>query len=386
MDFNFSEEQALLRETVRKFVEREMMPHEELVERENRVPDSLREELTGKSIELGLYACNMPEELGGGGLDPFDTVLVEYELGRTSMALSECCWRPSNILQACTPEQRETYLIPTIQGKRRDCIAMTEPDAGSDLRGMKARGERDGNEWILNGTKHFISNADLADYIILFISTGEEQTSRGPKKRITSFLVDCDLPGVEVRPGYNSVSHKGYHNSIITLDNVRIGDDRILGAEGTGFEVVNEWLGATRLSVAAVSAARSERALEIALDWSVSRKQFGQQIGKFQGVSFPLADMEVDVRLSRLILLEAAWKMREGLMTDADAASAKLFCSEALSRVADKAIQIAGGMGLMSDMPLERIWRDARIERIWDGTSEIQRHIISRSMLRPLGG
>ena len=385
MNFGLSEEQLMLQNTVRQFVEKEMMPYEELVEREDDVPADLREQIKQRSIELGLYACNMPEEFGGGGLDEFDTILVEVELGRTSMALSECCWRPSNILQACTPDQQQRYLVPTIKGDRRDCIAMTEPDAGSDLRGMKTKAVRDGDDWVINGTKHFISNAELADYIIMFVATGEEETPRGMKKRITSFLIDCDTPGVTVSRGYHSVSHRGYHNSIITLEDARIPNDRILGAEGTGFEVVNEWLGATRLQVAAVSAARTERALAVALDWSANRKQFGQQIGKFQGVSFQLADMEVDARLSRLVLLEAAWKLSQGTMTDADAAAAKLFCSEALARVSDKAIQIAGGMGLMSDMPLERIWRDARIERIWDGTSEIQRHIISRSMLRPLG-
>lgn len=386
MDFELSEEQTMLVDMVRKFVEAEMIPHEELVEREDRVPQSLREEITGKALELGLYACNMPEELGGGGLDEFDTVLVEKELGRTSMALSECCWRPSNILQACDDKQRETYLIPTIKAERRDCIAMTEPGAGSDLRGMKAKAVRDGDDWILNGTKHFISNADVADYMIMFVVTGVEDTRQGQRSTISAFLVDCDLPRVEVRRGYHSVSHRGYHNSIIDMDDARVPHANMLGEQDKGFDVMNQWLGATRLSVAALSTARAERALGEALKWSVERKQFGQQICKFQGVSFQLADMQMDVELADLILKKAAWALREGRMTDSDAAIAKLFCSEALSRVSDKAIQIAGGMGLMNDMPLERIWRDARIERIWDGTSEIQRHIISRSMLRPMGG
>jgi len=385
MNFDLTDEQTMLVDTVRRFVAEEMTPHEVTVEKERRVPDALRAHITGKALELGLYACNMPEEMGGGGLGPLDTILVEKELGRTAMALAECCWRPTNILQACTGAQIDRYLTPTIQGTRRDCIAMTEPDAGSDLRGMKAAAVREGDGWVLNGTKHFISNANLADYIILFAASGQEETPRGVKKRITAFLVDTDAPGVEVRDGYDCVSHAGYHNAIITMDDVKLSDDQILGPEGQGFEVVNQWLGPTRLAVAALSTARAERALEIALDWAAGRKQFGQQIAKFQGVSFPLADMEVDVRLANLILMQTAWKLEQGTMADADAAAAKLFCSEALGRVADQAIQIAGGMGLMSDLPLERIWRDARIERIWDGTSEIQRHIISRAMLRPLG-
>lgn len=386
MNFQLSEEQQMLRDMVRQFVENEMMPHETELEKTNALREDLRKELIAKSIDLGLYACNMPQALGGGGLDEFDSMLVELELGRTSMALSECCWRPSNILQACTDAQKEEFLLPTIRGERRDCIAMTEPGAGSDLRGMQAKAVRDGDDWIISGTKHFISGADVSDYIILFVATGQEDTARGPKKRITCFLVDCDLPGVEVVDGYENVSHRGYKNAIIHLDNVRLSDAYILGQEGGGFDTVNQWLGATRLSVAAVSSARSRRALDVAKQWAVDRKQFGQQIGKFQGVSFQLADMEVDCRLSELALFEAAWKAKEGIMTNGDAAVAKLFCSEALARVSDQAIQIAGGMGLMADLPLERIWRDARIERIWDGTSEIQRHIISREMLRSLGG
>ncbi|MHC8508175.1 MAG: acyl-CoA dehydrogenase family protein [Rhodospirillales bacterium] len=385
MDFALNEEQTLLVETVRKFVAAEMIPHEELLERTDEVPASLRADITGKARALGLYACNMPEDWGGGGLGEFDVMLVEKELGRTSMALADCCWRPSNVLRACSPEQRERWLLPAVRAERKDCVAMTEPDAGSDVRGMKASAVRDGEDWVINGTKHFISGADVSDFIILFVSTGEEDTPRGPKKRITAFLVDHDTPGVEVRRGYHAVCHRGHHNCIINLDNVRVTDAHILGEEGKGFDVANEWLYATRVVVAAMCCARAERALEIALDWAAKRKQFGQIIGKFQGVSFQLADMEVDVRLSNLSFYETAWKLGQGVMTDQDAAVCKLFCSEACGRVADAAIQVVGGMGMMADMPLERIWRDARVDRIWEGTSEIQRHVISRAMLRPLG-
>jgi acyl-CoA dehydrogenase len=385
VDFALSEEQTLLVETVRKFVANEMIPHEDEVERTDAVPPALRAELIGKARELGLYACNMPEELGGGGLDDFDTMLVEKELGRTSMALADCCWRPSNILLACAGEQRERYLLPAIRAERKDCIAMTEPDAGSDVRGMKATAVKDGDDWVINGTKHFISGAEVSDFIILFVGTGEEDTPRGKKKLVTAFLIDSDQPGVNVRRGYHAVCHRGHHNCIIDLDNVRAADAQILGEVHRGFEVANEWLYATRLVVAAMCCARAERALQVALEWAAQRKQFGQLIGKFQGVSFQLADMEVDVRMSNLIFYETAWKLKTGTMTDQDAAVAKLFCSEACGRVADQAIQVVGGMGMMADLPLERIWRDARVDRIWEGTSEIQRHIISRAMLRPLG-
>ncbi|MGB2281166.1 MAG: acyl-CoA dehydrogenase family protein, partial [Pseudomonadales bacterium] len=242
----------------------------------------------------------------------------------------------------------------------------------------------DGDHYILNGTKHFISHADIADYVILFAASGVEETSRGPKKKITSFLVDKGTPGFTIEPGYNSVSHRGYHNAILNFDNCRIHESQILGEEHKGFDVANKWLGATRLSVAAMCLGRAERALEIATEWAATRKQFGKAISQFQGVSFKLADMATELKAAELLTLHAAWKDTKGEMTDADAAMAKLKSSEMLAMVSDEAIQILGGMGLMDELPLERIWRDHRVERIWDGTSEIQRHIISRSMLRPL--
>ena len=261
---------------------------------------------------------------------------------------------------------------------------MTEPNAGSDVRSMQCRAERNGDTFVINGTKHFISHADAADFVIIFAASGVEQTSRGPKKKITSFLIDKGTPGFTVESGYNSVSHRGYHNSILNFDNCRVHESQVLGEEHHGFDVANEWLGATRLSVAAMCLGRAERALEIATQWAATRKQFGQSVGKFQGVSFKLADMATELKAAELLTMYAAWKDCSGEMTDADAAMAKLKATEMLAMVSDEAIQILGGMGLMDELPLERIWRDHRVERIWDGTSEIQRHIISRAMLRPL--
>ncbi len=385
IDFEPSDEQRLLIETTRQFVEREMLPHEEMLESTGRTPPELAAALKRKSMALGLYACNMPESVGGGGLDAVSVTLVEKELGRTSLALAECAHRPLNILAACKGEQVGAFLEPTMRGEKRDCIAMTEPGAGSDLRGMQCRAVRDGDDWVINGTKHFISQAEVSDYCVLFAATGEEDAGRGARKRISAFLVDFADPGVEVLPGYRNVSHRGYPNNILRFDNARIPNWRIMGEEGDGFALVNEWLGPTRLTVAATCVARAERAYDIALHYAAEREQFGQKIGRFQGVSFPLADMALEIRLANLILLETAWKIDRGTVTPGDCAMAKLYCSEMLARVADQCIQTIGGMGVMEDLPLERIWRDARIERIWDGTSEIQRHIISRELLRPLG-
>lgn len=386
MDFSLSEEQQLIIKTTRAFVENELYPHEAEIERTGVLRPDLIAELKTKAIAAGLYAANMPEEVGGAGLDTLTWLLYEKELGRANYALHwTCVARPSNILLAGTPEQRERYLFPCIRGEKSDCLAMTEPGAGSDLRGMKATAVKDGTDWVLNGTKHFISHADIADFAIVFMASGEEQTPRGPKKLITAFFVDKGTPGFNVRDGYRNVSHRGYTNAVLEFDNCRLPSSAVLGEVHKGFEVANTWLGATRLQVAATCLGRAERAFGHAVEWAANRQQFGQAIGKFQGVSFKLADMAVEMKAAELMVLEAGWKFDQGTVTEMDMAMAKLKASEMLAFVADEAIQIHGGMGLMEELPLERIWRDARIERIWEGTSEIQRHIISRALLRPLG-
>ena len=387
MNFALTEEQRMIVETTRSFVENELYPHEIEVERTGELRPELREELKRKAIDAGLYAANMPAEVGGAGLDTVSWVLYEKELGKASFALHwNCVGRPSNILMACVGEQRQRYLLPCVSGEKSDCLAMTEPGAGSDIRSMKTSAVSDGSDFIINGVKHFISHADVADFVILFAASGEEETPRGRKKLITAFLIDKGTPGFQVRPGYRNVSHRGYNNSILEFDDCRVPASQVLGEVHQGFEVANEWLGATRLQVAATCLGRAERALGHALQWSIDRKQFGQQIGKFQGVPFKLADMAVELRAAELLTLDAAWKFDQKTVTDMDMAMAKLKATEVLAFIADEAIQIHGGMGLMDDLPLERIWRDARVERIWEGTSEIQRHIISRSLLRPLGG
>jgi acyl-CoA dehydrogenase len=387
MHFALTEEQRMIVETTRAFVENELYPHEAEVERTGRLEMDLIKELQAKAMAAGLYAANMPEEVGGAGLDTLSWLLYEKELGRANYALHwTCVARPSNILLAGTEEQREKYLYPCIRGETWDCLAMTEPGAGSDLRGMKASARADGDDFILNGTKHFISHADIAGFAIVFMATGEEETPRGPKKLITAFFVDKGTPGFTVREGYRNVSHRGYTNAVLEFDDCRLPKSAVLGEVHKGFDVANTWLGATRLQVASTCLGRAERALDLALSYAAERRQFGQQIGKFQGVSFKLADMALELKAAHLLTWEAGWKFDQGTVTEADMSMAKLKATEALAMIADEAIQIHGGMGLMDELPLERIWRDARVERIWEGTSEIQRHIISRELLRAVGG
>ena len=385
MQYGLNEEQEMIVTTVRSFVEKEIYPHEDLVERTGEVPKEIAQEIKKKTLDLGFYACNFPESLGCAGLNHLDFALVERELGRGSMALNHFFGRPQNILMACSGDQVDNYLKPAIVGDKMDALAMTEPGAGSDIRSMSCTAKRDGGDWVVNGTKHFISGADHADFIIVFIATGEEETPRGKKKKITSFLVDRGTPGFIIRDGYKSVSHNGYKNMILEFTDCRLPDSQVLGAVDGGFDVMNEWLYATRITVATMSVGRARRVFDYALKYAADREQFGQKIGKFQGVSFQLADMVTEIDAADLLTLSAANKLDRREPSNREIASAKLFASEMLGRVTDQAIQIHGGMGLMDDLPLERFWRDARVERIWDGTSEIQRHIISRDLLRSLG-
>jgi len=385
MQFGLNEEQEMIASTVRSFVENEIYPHEELVERTGEVPAEIAQDIKQKTLDLGFYACNFPESVGCAGLNHVDFSIVERELGRGSMALNHFFGRPQNILMACEVDQKECYLMPAIRGEKMDALAMTEPGAGSDVRGMKCTAVRDGGDWVVNGTKHFISGAEHADFIIVFIATGEDQTPRGPKKRITTFLVDRGTPGFTIRDGYKSVSHRGYKNMILEFDDCRLPDAQVLGEVDGGFEVMNTWLYATRITVAAMSVGRARRVFDYALHYAAEREQFGQPIGKFQGVGFQIADMITEIDAADLLTLAAADRLDKNLSSNREIASAKLYASEMLARVTDAAIQIHGGMGLMDDYPLERFWRDARVERIWDGTSEIQRHIIARDLLRPLG-
>ena len=332
----------------------------------------------------------MPDEVGGAGLDTLTWLLYEKELGRANYALHwTCVARPSNILLAGTPEQREK--LPVSLHSRREMGLPGDDRAGRGLGSARHEGDRrgrtDGGDWVLNGTKHFISHADIADFAIVFMASGEEDSRAGQAQEDHRLL--------------RRQGHAGFHRPrrlpqrfASRLHQFRSSNSTIAGCPGSRCSAKSTRVsrsripgsGATRLQVAATCLGRAERALGLADRLcSANAQQFGQQIGKFQGVSFKLADMATELKAAELMLFEAGWKYDQGTVTDQDMAMAKLKATEMLAFVADEAIQIHGGMGLMDDLPLERIWRDARVERIWEGTSEIQRHIISRALLRPLG-
>ncbi|MDX1786026.1 MAG: acyl-CoA dehydrogenase family protein [Roseovarius sp.] len=385
MNILVSHENELLLNTVRAFMDAEMYPHEQMVDKTGEVPEDLGRQIAARAQELGLYACNLPEEVGGGGLGLSAMHLIEREYGKTSHALHSWAARPTELLLACEGDQREQYLLPAVRGEKRELFGLTEPEAGSDVMGMKTNARRDGDDWILNGTKHFISGPCMPDFAIVFAATGMDEGPRGSRKRVTAFLVDIGTPGFECREGNRCVSYRGYRNYQLTFDDVRLGPGQVLGQEGHGLELAGQWLGMGRIWVGACCCGKAERILGLATDWAASRRQFGQPIGRFQATGFRLADVAMGLRAADLMVADAVARAERGAMEDADAAMVKVYCSEMLNRIADDTVQIYGGMGLMEELPIERLWRDSRLERIWDGTSEIQRHIITRSILRPLG-
>lgn len=382
MDFRYDDEQELLAKSLRAFVDAEIIPYEDQVEREGVLPKDLVHQIRDRSIKAGFYALNMPVEYGGGGLNFTNRAIAEREFGRASRALQMICNRPALILLKCRDEQIETYLKPTVRGERLECFALTEPGSGSDApAGITTRAVRHGDDWVINGTKQFITQADRADFIIVFAATGTDTTERGPRKRITAFLVDKDTPGVEVVP-LKCVSNRGLVSTLITLTDVRVSTRKILGEEGRGLSTAKEWLFSGRVMLGANCVGLAARAMEMAARWANTRHQFGQPIARFQGTAFKLADMSMEIHAAHLMVLDAAQKMDRGALTQREASQVNLFASEMVGRVTDNALQMFGGMGISEEMPLQRFWRDARVERIWEGASEVHRDVISRDILR----
>jgi acyl-CoA dehydrogenase len=382
IEASLRDDQRMALASLRAFMEAELYPHEVAVDRAGEVAPAIGERIAARAREMGFYAFNLPPEVGGGGLDYTTRAVFERELGKVTHALHEWVARPTEILMACNDEQRERYLAPCVRGDKTESFALTEPGAGSDILSMQTRARRDGGDWLISGTKHFISCVRRPDFAIVFAATGLDRTPKGERKRVTAFLVDVGTPGFDIRRGPRPVSQRAYQNFVLGFDDCRVPASQILGEEGKGLELANKWLGMGRVWVGAGCCGKAERLLDLAVQWAGTRQQFGRPIGDFQGTAFKLADMATELRAADLLVFDAARRADEGRMDPDDAAMAKLFCSEMLGRAADHTLQIYGGMGLMEDLPIERLWRDARLERIWDGTSEIQRHIISRSLLR----
>ncbi|MEU6083197.1 acyl-CoA dehydrogenase family protein [Streptomyces sp. NPDC047108] len=378
MDFRLTPRQEELRSAARGLTEF-IMKYELDCEENNGLTPQAHAEIRDAVLESGLQAINMPTEWGGAGLTILEQATVQEALGRLTGALWDMVWRPANALRFCTPEQRERFLVPVIRGARRDCYAVTEPGAGSDPQNLETTATRNDRGWVLNGEKWFVTVGDHADFMIVLAAAGED-------KEPTLFLVDKETPGIEMTRVPRFMHTFVYEHPEFTFTNVQVGEDAVLGGVGNGYDITRSWFTEERLMIAARTIGAAERALELARDWAVERKQFGTRIADFQLVQGMLADCAVDIAVNRAYFHQVAW---EADQPDADrkklhakAAVAKLAASEASGRVIDRCVQIFGGRGYDRDYPVERLYRELRVDRIWEGTSEIQRLIVAGELIK----
>jgi acyl-CoA dehydrogenase len=380
-DFSTPPDVQLLVDTVRRFVTQEVQPLENETEVLGHVPPEALQRVRGRAQELGLFAMNMPEDCGGGGLDNVTMCLVEEEFGKTSDALIRRVFgQVYPMLLPCNAAQREKYLLPTVRGDKICAMAITEPGAGSDAASISTTARLDGDHWVLNGGKHFISDGDIADYVIVMALTDKEKRARGG---ITLFLVDKGTPGFSVNRVQPMMGHRGYGHAELSFDECRIPVDSVLGEVGGGFKLIMNSVAGIRLAhIGARAVGMASRVLEMMRTYAAERKQFGQPIGDFQMVQQMIADSATEIFATRMMVLNTAWELDQGREPRDKVSMVKLYASEMIGRVADRGIQVFGGMGFCKDLPLERIYRDSRVTRLYDGTSEIHRMLIAKAVIK----
>ncbi|NDP43225.1 MAG: acyl-CoA dehydrogenase [Aromatoleum sp.] len=380
MDFALSDEQQLLVGTIRRFVDAELLPLEDEIEREGRLAPAKAKEIFEKSHALGFYAMNIPEQYGGGGLSAIDTMLVEEQFGRTKDILIRRAF--GNVYESlleCTDAQKTRWLLPAVKGERTCSIAITEPGAGSDAAAITTRAVRDGDGWRLTGGKHFISDGEFSDFFIVSAVTDPAARPR----HVSLFLVDKGMPGFKVGRDQPMMGLTGTSHLEIVFDDVPLTGEHLLGKEGGGLRLAYETLGRVRLAqVGARAVGKATRLLTLMTDYANERKQFGKAIGEFQMIQEMIADSVIEISAARLMLLRAAWEIDQGRDARAWISMVKIDAAETLGRVADRAVQVFGGMGYCEEMPVARLYRDARIYRIFDGTSEIHRTVVAKSALK----
>ena len=377
MEFAYSAEQLELRERAAA-LGAEIMVHEEACEAANGLPPEVHAEVAERVRHHGLNAINMPAEWGGQGLRVLEQVIVQEQLGRLTNALWDMVWRPANALRACDEAQRERWLYPGIRGERRDCVAITERDAGSDPSAIATTAERAGGGFRIDGEKWFVTVGDHADYLLVLALVL-------PERAPTMFLVDKDTTGVSVLRTPRYMHTFVYEHPEFGFEDVRVGADAVLGGIGQGYELTRDWFVEERLMIGARAIGASERALRTATEWAAGRVQGGRPIVEHQLIAGMIADSVVDVSTTRALVHQVAWEADQGLsrkMLHAKAAVVKLQAAEAAGRVVDRSLQILGGRGYMRENPCERLYRDIRVDRIWEGTSEIQRLIVGNEVAK----
>ncbi|MDP9234453.1 MAG: acyl-CoA/acyl-ACP dehydrogenase [Actinomycetota bacterium] len=378
MDLRLTATDLELKQKARAFTEQHLFPYELECEESNGLPAATIDAIKKAALENELNAINHAPEDGGRGLDLFQQVLVQEELGKATGALWDVVWRPSIPLKWCTEAQKDEYLRPACRGDRRDCYAITEEAAGSDASGIVTTAVRDGDGYVITGEKWYVTVGDVADFILVHAHVD------GDAGKPTVFIVDKDLPGVKVVRTPRYMHTFVFEHPIFSFTGVRVGADKVLGTIGQGYELTKDWFVEERLMIGARTVGASVRALELSTGFAGERLAFGRPLAEHQGVGFMLADMAAEIMAAKSLLYRVAGEAARGGLSrgelHAQAAAVKLVCSETAGRVIDKAVQIYGGRGYMREQPVERLWRELRVDRIWEGTSEIQRVIIDREL------
>ena len=376
MEFSLNDEQKMLIETVRRFIVEELKPLEDTVENQGFLDHATAQALHEKAKALGLYGMNMPIELGGGGLSNLDRILCEEQFGHTTdIMIRRAFGNVYEPLLHCRGEQIERWLKPAVAGTRTCAITITESGAGSDAAGIKTHAKKTDTGWVLSGSKHFISDGEWSDFFLVSAKTGE--------KEISMFMVDKGLPGFTVGKDQKMMGLRGTPHLELFFDQVPLENAALLGEVGQGFKLAMSALNVVRLAqVGARAVGKASHVCELMLHWAQERQQFNTPIGNFQMVQQMLADSVIEINAARWMVYHAAWMLDQGLDAREHIAMVKVHAAETLGRVVDRAVQVYGGMGFCKELPIERYYRDARIYRIYDGTSEIHRGVIAKSALK----
>ena len=383
MDFTFSEELNMLRDMVRKFTEQEIKPIAEKIDVEGDIPQDLIQQMA----ELGFFGLCFPEEYGGVGAGELGYCILSEEISRGSASITVLVGAHVSISAMSiyldgTEEQKKKYLIPMSQGKKIGAFALTEPSAGSDAAAIETTAVKDGNEFVLNGQKIYISNGSIAEVIIVFAVTDKALGAHGG---VTAFIVEPDYPGFKVGHDEDKMGIRGIHSTELFFEDMRVPAENVLGRFGAGFLTAMKALDRGRLGLGAGCTGAAKEVLDMSAKYATERKQFGKPIGDNQAIQWMLAEMAMDTYAMESMVYRTAWMCDQGMRFSRESAIVKAFCSEKADRIIHKAIQLHGGIGYMKDFPLERIYRDSRINLIFEGTNEIQRMIIARDVMKKGG-
>lgn len=381
MDFSFSEDQEMLRRTVREFAEQEIAPSVLDYDEKQEYP----RELIAKAGELGLLGVIFPEDVGGAGLGYVEYVIAVEELSRVdgSVGISVAAHNSlctNHIYECGTDDQRRRYVAKLASGEWIGGWSLTEPTAGSDAAGTRTTARRDGDAWVLNGAKTFTTHGSVGDVCVVFGVTDPDKEKHG----ISAFIVEKGTPGFRAGKKENKMGLRASDTSEVIMEDCRLSDDQLLGQRGEGFVDAMKILDGGRISIGALALGMARGAYEAALKYASEREQFGRSIASFQGIQFMLADMAMEIDAAALLIYRAAWMKDRGMRTTKESSMAKLYASEVGVRVCDRALQVFGGYGYVKDFPVEKFYRDVKLCTIGEGTSEIQRLVIARELLKAL--